>query len=83
MQETYDDTDLRWSSLPHRVQVGPQFRTLDFLPLDDLLLWLLDLQERRVGTEVQQRIAYIEDYLIDSVRSAFAELTGLPIGDSR
>lgn len=68
---------------PFRVQTQRQFRTLDFLPLDDLPLWLLTLQDRRVSPEARRRIAYVKDYLAESVRAAFAELTGLPTGGSR
>lgn len=66
-----------------RVQTNRQFRTLDFLPLDDLPLWLLTVQQRRVSVEARRRIAYIKDYLVESVRAAFAELTGLSGGGSR
>jgi hypothetical protein len=65
-----------------RVIQGNQIRTLDFLPLDDLALWLLSIQERRVGAEVRERLGYVKRYLEASVRAAFANLTGLPDGPS-
>ena len=61
-----------------RVPVGNQLRTLDFLLLDDLALWLLSIQERRVAPEVRERLAYVKRYLEGAVRTAFAQLTGLP-----
>ena len=61
-----------------RVPVGNQLRTLDFLLLDDLALWLLSIQERRVAPEVRERLAYVKRYLEGAVRAAFSQLTGLP-----
>jgi hypothetical protein len=61
-----------------RVHIERQFRTLDFLPLDDLALWILTLQTARIHPERQSRISYIKQYLEASVRHAFTQLTGLP-----
>ncbi len=61
-----------------RVHIDRQFRTLDFLPLDDLALWILTLQTTRIHPERQGRISYIKQYLEASVRHAFTQLTGLP-----
>ena len=61
-----------------RVQIDRQFRTLDFLLLDDLALWLLTIQTTRIHPESQSRVSYIKQYLEASVRSAFTQLTGLP-----
>jgi len=61
-----------------RVQIDRQFRTLDFLLLDDLALWILTIQTTRIHPESQSRVSYIKQYLEASVRSAFAQLTGLP-----
>jgi hypothetical protein len=61
-----------------RVHIERQFRTLDFLPLDDLALWILTLQTARIHPESQNRVSYIKQYLETSVRHAFAQLTGLP-----
>jgi hypothetical protein len=63
---------------PFRVLLDQQFRTLDFLLLDDLSLWLLGIQERRVGANVRERLSYIKRYLEAAVRAAFAQVTGLP-----
>src|SRR6266498_5325726 len=66
-----------------RVQAGRQFRTMDFLLLDDVPIWIMDVQSRRVGEEVRERFGYIKSYLVSAVRAAFAQLTGLPEGESR
>jgi hypothetical protein len=66
-----------------RVQVGRQFRTMDFLLLDDVPVWIMDVQSRRVGDEVRERFRYIKTYLVGAVQAAFAQLTGLPEGQSR
>lgn len=61
-----------------RVLVDRQFRTLDFLLLDDLSLWLLTVRTSRVNKESQARVTYIKQYLEASIRHAFAQLSGLP-----
>jgi len=61
-----------------RVHIDRQFRTLDFLPLDELALWILTLQTTRIHPDRQGRISYIKQYLEASVRHAFTQLTGLP-----
>jgi hypothetical protein len=63
---------------PFRVQVDRQFRTMDFLLLDDVPIWIMSVQTRRVAPETQERFAYVKQYLTTAVRSAFARLTGLP-----
>lgn len=65
-----------------RVLQGRQLRVLDFLLLDDISLWILNVQTRRVGSEVRARFDYVKSYLEASVRQAFAALTGLPAGPS-
>ena len=55
----------------------------DFFLLDTISLWLMNVQERRVGAEAAQRLAYVQDYLEQAVRAAFAALTGLPESSSR
>lgn len=64
--------------LQFRVVLGHQLRTLDFLLLDDLALWLMTVQERRVAPEVRDRLLYVKRYLETAVRTAFAQLVGLP-----
>jgi len=61
-----------------RAFVDRQFRTLDFLLLDDLSLWILTIRTSRVNPEAQARVTYIKQYLEASVRNAFAQLSGLP-----
>lgn len=55
-----------------------QLRTRDFLLLEDVPIWLLSVQQRRVAPEVRERFAYVKTYLVDAVRRAFNLLTGLP-----
>jgi P22_AR N-terminal domain len=66
-----------------RIQDGRQFRTLDFLLLDDVPIWIMDVQSRRVSEAVRDRFLYIKTYLVSAVKAAFAQLTGLPEGPSR
>jgi exonuclease VII small subunit len=61
-----------------RVQVGRQFRSLDFLLLEDVPVWLLGIQQTRVSKGAQERFAYVKAYLVSAVQRAFAELTGFP-----
>lgn len=61
-----------------RVQSGGQFRTLDFLLLEDIPVWLLGVQAGRVGAHAQERFGYVKQYLVSAVQRAFAELSGLP-----
>src|SRR5262245_6941214 len=63
---------------PIRAFVDRQFRTLDFLLLDDLSLWILTIRTGRVNPEAQARVTYIKQYLEASVRNAFAQVSGLP-----
>jgi hypothetical protein len=65
-----------------RVLLGRQLRVLDFLLLDDVSLWILNIQTQRVKSEVRARFDYVKTYLEASVRQAFAALTGLPAGPS-
>jgi hypothetical protein len=61
-----------------RVQAGGQLRTLDFLLLEHVPVWLLGIQQRRVDEEAQLRFGYVKTYLVGAVQRAFAELTTLP-----
>ena len=61
-----------------RVQTGGQFRTLDFLLLEDVPVWLLGIQLSRVGEQARERFAYVKTYLVQAVQRAFSELAGLP-----
>jgi hypothetical protein len=65
-----------------RVTVELQMRTRDFLLLEDVPVWLLSVQQRRVAPEVRERFAYVKTYLVEAVRQAFAQLTGLPAAPS-
>ena len=61
-----------------RLRIGNQVRTLDCLLLDDIPLWLINVRPRRNNVQARERLRYVQAYLIASVRSAFAVLTGLP-----
>ena len=61
-----------------RLRIGNQVRTLDCLLLDDIPLWLINVRPRRNHVQARERLRYVQAYLIASVRSAFAVLTGLP-----
>ncbi len=74
------DEELRLVSF--RVQSGGQFRTMDFLLLENVSTWLLSVQRRRVNAKAQERFSYVKTYLVTAVQRAFAELTGLPAGPS-
>jgi hypothetical protein len=66
-----------------RVRTAGGRQEQDFFLLDDLSLWLMSVQERRVGASAQQRLKYVQAYLEQAVRAAFAALTGLPEDSSR
>lgn len=40
------------------------------------------MQQRRVAPEVRERFAYVKTYLVEAVRQAFAQLTGLALASS-
>jgi hypothetical protein len=70
--------DERLRLLPFRLRIGRQVRTVDCLLLDDIPLWLVKVRPPRNNTQAAERLRYVQEYLIASVRSAFALLTGLP-----
>jgi hypothetical protein len=61
-----------------RLRIGRQVRTLECLQLDDVPLWLVKVRPPRGNAHAAERLRYVQAYLIASVRSAFAALTGLP-----
>lgn len=61
-----------------RIQSGGQFRSLDFLLLEDVPVWLLGVQQSRVSEGARERFSYVKTYLVGAVQRAFAELAGLP-----
>lgn len=61
-----------------RFRIGRQVRTLECLLLDDVPLWLVKIRPPRGNPQAAERLRYVQNYLIASVRSAFAALTGLP-----
>lgn len=63
---------------PFRLRIGRQVRTMDCLLLDDIPLWLVKVRPPRGNAHAAERLRYVQNYLIGSVRSAFAALTGLP-----
>lgn len=70
--------DERLHLAPFRLRIGNQVRTLDCLLLDDIPLWLIKVRPRRGSAESAERLRYVQEYLVASVRSAFAALTGIP-----
>lgn len=61
-----------------RLRIGRQVRTLECLLLDDIPLWLVKVRPPRSNLQAAERLRYVQSYLIASVTSAFASLTGLP-----
>ena len=66
-----------------RVRTAGGRQEQDFFLLDNLSVWLMSVQERRVGPNAAQRLGYVQEYLEQAVRAAFAALTGLPEDSSR
>jgi hypothetical protein len=69
--------DERLHLVPFRLRIDRQVRTLECLLLDDIPLWLIKVRPLRGNTQAAERLQYVQNYLIASVRSAFAALTGL------
>jgi hypothetical protein len=61
-----------------RLRIERQVRTLECLLLDDIPLWLIKVRPPRDNAHAAERLRYVQEYLIASVRSVFATLTGLP-----
>jgi hypothetical protein len=74
---------LRTSLVRLRVRTAGGRQEQDFFLLDNISIWLMSVQERRVGAGAAQRLAYVQEYLEQAVRAAFAALTGLPEGSSQ
>ncbi len=70
--------DDRLHLVSFRLRIDRQVRTLECLLLDDIPLWLIKVRPPRGNTQAAERLRYVQNYLIASVRSAFAALTGLP-----
>lgn len=70
--------DERLHLVSFRVRTGNQSRALECLLLDDIPLWLIKVRPPRAHEHAAERLRYVQAYLIASVRSAFAALTGLP-----
>lgn len=70
--------DDRLHLVSFRLRIGRQVRTLECLQLDDVPLWLVKVRPPRGNAHAAERLRYVQSYLIASVRSAFAALTGLP-----
>jgi len=75
--------DARLHLAPFRLRIGHQVRTQECLLLDDIPLWLLKIRPPRGNAHAAERLRYVQTYLIASVRSAFAALTGLPDAPSQ
>lgn len=74
---------LQASLIRLRVRTAGGRQEQDFFLLDNLSIWLMSVQERRVGASAMQRLGYVQEYLEQAVRAAFAALTGLPEDSSR
>ncbi|MDZ4717483.1 MAG: phage antirepressor N-terminal domain-containing protein [Roseiflexaceae bacterium] len=70
--------DDRLHVVAFRLRIGNQVRTQECLLLDDIPLWLIKVRPSRHNDAAATRLRYVQEYLIASVRSAFATLTGLP-----
>lgn len=55
---------------------GPQAQ--DFLALERVATWLLMVNVARVAPEVQERLSFLQDYLVSEVHAAFMRLADLP-----
>jgi hypothetical protein len=74
--------DERFQLTTFRLRVGHQVRSSECLLLDDIPLWLVNVRPPRNNPHAAERLRYVQAYLIASVRSAFATLTGLPDASS-
>lgn len=70
--------DDRLHLVSFRLRIGRQVRSLECLQLDDVPLWLVKVRPPLGNAHAAERLRYVQSYLIASVRSAFAALTGLP-----
>ena len=70
--------DDRLNLVRFRLRIERQVRTLECLLLDDIPLWLIKVRPPCDNAHAAERLRYVQEYLIASVRSAFATLTGLP-----
>lgn len=70
--------DDRMHLVSFRLRIGNQVRTQECLLLDDMPLWLVKVRPPRGNVQATERLHYVQEYLIASVRTAFAVLTGLP-----
>lgn len=70
--------DDRMHLVSFRLRIGNQVRTQECLLLDDVPLWLVKVRPPRSNAQAAERLHYVQEYLIASVRTAFATLTGLP-----
>lgn len=70
--------DVRLHMLSFRLRLGNQVQTRECLLLDDVPLWLIMVRPPRNNPAAAERLRYVQAYLVASVQSAFATLTGLP-----
>lgn len=59
-----------------RIRDGAQVQLRMCLLLDDLSIWLLNVQAPKANADAQQRLDYVKQYLAAAVREAFRRLTG-------
>jgi hypothetical protein len=67
----------------YQVQTPGGTQPQAFLELEMVPTWLLMINEARVGEAARPRLRWFQEYTIRAVYRAFAELGGLPEGDSR
>jgi P22_AR N-terminal domain/ORF6C domain len=66
-----------------RVNTGGGPQVQDFLLLEHVPTWLLMINAARVSEGARTRLTWFQKYIVRKVYSAFAEITGLPDGESR
>jgi hypothetical protein len=74
--------DTRLAVRPFRLRAGNQIQTVEAIRLDDIPLWLITVRPRSSRETINERLRYVQEYLLTSVRAAFSALTQLPIRSS-
>jgi hypothetical protein len=76
-------TQLRKGLRPFRVTTAGGFQDQEFMHLQVTATWLLMINSARTSSATQQRLDYLQEYLVQEVYAAFARLTGLPEHSTR
>ncbi len=71
-------TQLQKGLRSFRVTTGGGFQDQEFLHLQVTATWLLMINSARTSPSTQERLNYLQEYLVQEVYAAFARLTGLP-----